>query len=137
MTREGSRTNVGDDNGQGDDDPGHDVGDDHGGTGPTTADHSCPVAQSAWGRGLGGELIGGLVGWCRAQAPIRSLAAGVAAENLVSAWVLEKNGFSAVETEHGDPASERLFELRLAGCSSIPNDPSETRSSGDVSSQSA
>jgi RimJ/RimL family protein N-acetyltransferase len=71
------------------------------------------LAESAWGKGLASELLGGLVTWCRAQDPIRSLAGGVARENVASARVLEKNGFRPVEAEHGDPRSERLFELRL------------------------
>ncbi len=71
------------------------------------------LAESAWGRGLGSELIGGLVDWCRARASIRSLAGGVAADNAASARVLEKNGFSEVEADHDDPTRERLFTLNV------------------------
>ncbi len=72
------------------------------------------LAESAWDRGLGSELIEGLIGWCRGQPPIRSLAGGVESENVASARVLEKNGFRPVQTEHGDSTSERIFELRLS-----------------------
>lgn len=72
------------------------------------------LAESAWGEGIASELIEGLVEWSRAQAPIRSLAGGVARDNVASARVLEKSGFRQVEVERGDPGSERLFELGLA-----------------------
>jgi RimJ/RimL family protein N-acetyltransferase len=56
------------------------------------------LAEGAWGRGLGSELIAGLVQWCGAQPDISSLAGGVEASNPASKRVLEKNGFVVAET---------------------------------------
>jgi ribosomal-protein-alanine N-acetyltransferase len=71
------------------------------------------LAEPAWGRGLASELLGGFVGWCRTRALIRSLAGGVARDNVASARVLVKSGFSPAATGHGDADADRLFELKL------------------------
>ncbi len=71
------------------------------------------LAESAWGKGLASELIEGFAGWCRGEAGIRSLAAGVERHNPTSKRVLEKNGFRPIKEEHGDSKGDQLFELRL------------------------
>lgn len=71
------------------------------------------LAESVWGRGLGSELLDGFIRWCRAEAALRSLIAGVSEDNPASVRILEKNGFRPVagSVEHMD--AERIFELRL------------------------
>jgi RimJ/RimL family protein N-acetyltransferase len=56
------------------------------------------LAESAWGRGLGSELVGGLVGWARAEPDVASITGGVAPDNVASARVLIRNGFLRSET---------------------------------------
>lgn len=79
------------------------------------------LRESSWGRGIGSELISGLVHWCRedqlrsedrahTEARVHSLVGGVARTNVASARVLEKNGFVLVSGGQGD---EDLFERRL------------------------
>jgi len=61
------------------------------------------LAESAWGKGLGSELLQGLVEWSRAQPVISSLAGGVDSENTASRRVLEKSGFRIVrQGENGE-----------------------------------
>jgi RimJ/RimL family protein N-acetyltransferase len=68
------------------------------------------LAESAWGRGLGTELVAGFVEWCRATPRIRSIAGGVELHNVGSARVLAKNGFAPA----GPPVGgEQLYELAL------------------------
>jgi ribosomal-protein-alanine N-acetyltransferase len=71
------------------------------------------LAESAWGRGLGSELLAGFVGWCLAQPDVRSLIAGVAADNRASIRILEKSGFLPSSGKTDDPEAERVFQLRL------------------------
>ena len=52
------------------------------------------LAESAWGKGIGSEVIKGLVGFCQNQ-PVASITGGVAKDNLASKRVLEKSGFVA------------------------------------------
>ena len=68
------------------------------------------LAESAWGKGLGTELVAGLVEWCRARPHIRSITGGVATANMASARVLLNNDF--VPT---GPASdgEQMYSLEL------------------------
>ena len=54
------------------------------------------LSESVWGRGLGSELIRGLVQWCEDHSDITSISCGIESENLGSIKVLEKNGFVAV-----------------------------------------
>ncbi len=68
------------------------------------------LAESAWGKGFATELIHGLVGWCR-DARIRTIIAGVSAENPASQRVLAKCGFS--ESIRSEDATELFFELPL------------------------
>ena len=64
------------------------------------------IAESAWGKGLASELIGGFVEWCREQT-IVSIEGGVGRENQASQRVLEKNGFELVTPT--DPMQGELF----------------------------
>ncbi|OMH39259.1 GNAT family N-acetyltransferase [Motiliproteus sp. MSK22-1] len=56
------------------------------------------LSEVTWGKGLGSELIDGLVTWCERAGDIASVSGGVDAENLASIRVLEKNGFRKVAT---------------------------------------
>ncbi len=70
------------------------------------------IVESAWGRGLASELVGGLVEWARTQESIRTVSAGVTEDSFASARVLTKNGFRAAP----DPsAGETIYVLRLDG----------------------
>jgi RimJ/RimL family protein N-acetyltransferase len=71
------------------------------------------LAEAAWGRGLGGELVEGFVSWCRSQPGIRALIAGVAADNLASIRILEKTGFLPLDESVDEPQVDRTFELLL------------------------
>jgi RimJ/RimL family protein N-acetyltransferase len=52
------------------------------------------LAEEAWGKGFGTELIRELVAWCEKQGNIQSLSAGVEHDNIGSIKVMEKTGFS-------------------------------------------
>lgn len=71
------------------------------------------LAESQWGRGLASELVAGLVGWCRGQPAIASIAGGVEVDNAASARVLTKNGFTLVDTGDDGPPGEELYRLQL------------------------
>ncbi|NOU61381.1 GNAT family N-acetyltransferase [Marinifilum caeruleilacunae] len=61
------------------------------------------LAESAWRKGFGTELIKGLLSWCEEQKNIRSLAGGVEKENIGSIKVMEKTGFTiAAESKASD-----------------------------------
>jgi len=68
------------------------------------------LAESAWGRGLGTELVAGFVDWCRSERRIRSIAGGVEADNAPSARVLTKNGFTIAGPANDN---EQIYELVL------------------------
>jgi RimJ/RimL family protein N-acetyltransferase len=51
------------------------------------------LSEKMWGRGLGGELIEGLLAWCASSAKISSITGGVEPGNVGSMKVLIKNGF--------------------------------------------
>lgn len=57
------------------------------------------LSESVWGKGLGSELVKGLVEWCEKQNNIKSVSGGVEIENTGSIRVLEKNGFSIVQSK--------------------------------------
>lgn len=57
------------------------------------------LAESVWGRGLGSELIKGLVNWCEHQSDVKSLSGGVEVNNIGSIKILEKNGFDLLDSE--------------------------------------
>ncbi len=67
------------------------------------------LAESAWGRGLASELVGGLVEWARSEPSIGSISGGVAQGNEASARVLLKNGFEPSDARDG----EQVYELTL------------------------
>lgn len=71
------------------------------------------LSEAVWGKGLGSELIQGLVEWCEAHPSIKSLSGGVERDNIGSIKVLEKNGFQKVPSSV--PSEEMLFlERRFA-----------------------
>lgn len=51
------------------------------------------LSESIWGKGIGTELINGLVKWGKNTALIDSISGGVEKDNIGSIKVLEKNGF--------------------------------------------
>jgi [ribosomal protein S5]-alanine N-acetyltransferase len=51
------------------------------------------LSEVVWGKGVGSELISGLVRWCANEEDIRSISGGVEIDNIGSINVLEKNGF--------------------------------------------
>ncbi len=71
------------------------------------------LAEDAWGRGYGGELLEGLVAWCRARGDVRSIIGGVVAENTASIRLLQRHGF-VVEPGATDDA-DITYRLRLDG----------------------
>ncbi|PWD99627.1 GNAT family N-acetyltransferase [Marinilabilia rubra] len=52
------------------------------------------LSERVWGKGLGTELIDGLIKWCKKQGDIKSISGGVETDNIASINVLEKTGFS-------------------------------------------
>jgi ribosomal-protein-alanine N-acetyltransferase len=70
------------------------------------------LAEHAWGRGLGGKLLSGLVGWCSAH-EVRRLIGGVAPDNLASMRMLERAGFERAAVE--PPGGELEFRLFVDG----------------------
>ena len=65
------------------------------------------LSKTMWGKGLGSELIRGLVDWCQKAESIASLSGGVEITNQGSIRVLEKNGFSIMPME--DPPEGMIF----------------------------
>ena len=51
------------------------------------------LSQDTWGLGIGGELIQGLLSWCKSSGKIGRITGGVEADNIASIKLLEKNGF--------------------------------------------
>ena len=51
------------------------------------------LAEPIWGKGIGSELVKGLVEWCDTTKIIDSISGGVEKDNVGSIKVLEKNGF--------------------------------------------
>ena len=51
------------------------------------------LSESIWGKGIGSELIKGLVEWCGNTKIINSISGGVEKDNIGSRKALEKNGF--------------------------------------------
>jgi ribosomal-protein-alanine N-acetyltransferase len=80
------------------------------------------LAERTWGRGFGGELVAGLVGWCRTQPAIVLLIAGVAPSNTASIRILERSGFSLAANSPGDELEYRLGVQRGAPWSPSPLD---------------
>jgi [ribosomal protein S5]-alanine N-acetyltransferase len=51
------------------------------------------LSETVWGKGVGSELIKGLVNWCENNTDIISISGGVELENVGSIRVMQKNGF--------------------------------------------
>ncbi len=51
------------------------------------------IGETYWGKGIGTELIKGLVAWCKTKQVVKSLSGGVEEDNIGSIKVLEKCGF--------------------------------------------
>ena len=51
------------------------------------------LTEKIWGQGFGGELIGGLIDWCKNDGRISVITGGVDTSNIGSIRVLEKNDF--------------------------------------------
>ena len=64
-------------------------------------------SEEVWGKGLGSELIKGLVEWCEKARNISSISGGVEINNKASVRVLEKNGFSILPSE--EPQENMIF----------------------------
>ncbi len=65
------------------------------------------LSEEVWGKGLGSELIKGLVEWCEKAGNISSISGGVEISNKASIRVLEKNGFSILSSE--EPHKGMIF----------------------------
>lgn len=68
------------------------------------------LKESAWRKGIAGEIIGGFVKWCRHN-DICSITGGVQHGNIASRGVLEKYAFQSIPRT--DKADEQLFTLTL------------------------
>jgi len=69
------------------------------------------LTESVWGKGIGSELIKGLVEWCRDSKTINSISGGVEKDNVGSIKVLEKNGFYKSNEEL--PGNMLLYKIDL------------------------
>lgn len=58
------------------------------------------LSEQVWGKGLGTELIQGLLNWCKETGDIRSISGGVEADNTGSIKVLKKAGFSTSNVDN-------------------------------------
>jgi predicted amidohydrolase/RimJ/RimL family protein N-acetyltransferase len=76
------------------------------------------LAESAWGRGLASELVGGLVEWGRTQRSVGAIVGGVEAENMASIRVLEKCGFQLESPVVGN--AQRIMRLEFPAGSPAP-----------------
>jgi RimJ/RimL family protein N-acetyltransferase len=69
------------------------------------------IGEKHWGKGLGTELIKGLVTWCRTSKVVKTLSGGVAEDNIASIKVLEKCGFQKATDEM--PPGVFLYQIRF------------------------
>jgi ribosomal-protein-alanine N-acetyltransferase len=67
------------------------------------------LAEDAWRKGFGAEMMAGFVDSCRAHPQISSVLAGVEADNLASVRILERNGFERVSAD--ETADELEYRL--------------------------
>jgi predicted acetyltransferase len=67
------------------------------------------LSRQTWGKGIGSELIKGLVSWCEATENISSISGGVEVDNIASIRVLEKNGFTPTSST---PSAEGMTFLK-------------------------
>ena len=68
------------------------------------------LSKETWGKGLGTELIAGLVKQCESMGDVTRLAGGVDTKNIPSIKVLERNGFVLSQSE--ESSSEMRFYIR-------------------------
>ena len=69
------------------------------------------LSKETWGKGLGSELIEGLVAWCEKAGNVSSITGGVEVSNKASIRVLEKNGFKIATG--ANPPERMVFLERL------------------------
>lgn len=69
------------------------------------------LTESTWGKGIGSELIKGLVKWSSDLGIINSISGGVGKDNIRSIKVLEKNGFYKSNDEL--PGNMLLYKIDL------------------------
>jgi RimJ/RimL family protein N-acetyltransferase len=69
------------------------------------------LREEVWGKGIGTELIKGLVEWARQTRLIGSIAGDVEKENQGSIRVLEKNGFYRCNEEM--PEQMYLYKFKI------------------------
>jgi len=69
------------------------------------------LTESKWGKGIGSELINGLVKWSKDLDIIDSISGGVEKDNIGSIKVLEKNGFYKPNVEL--PGDILLYKIDL------------------------
>jgi len=65
------------------------------------------LSENVWGKGMGSELIEGLLQWCKEAGDIKSLSGGVECDNIGSIKVLEKTGFTISSME--SPSEKVIF----------------------------
>ena len=65
------------------------------------------LSEKVWGKGLGTELIEGLINWCKAEGDIKRISGGVESDNIGSIKVLEKTGFIASTVDN--PTEDVVF----------------------------
>ena len=70
------------------------------------------LSEKVWGKGLGTELVEGLIDWCKASGDIKSLSGGVEPGNAGSIRVLEKAGFS-ISTMDTPTDQVRFYEYKF------------------------
>ena len=69
------------------------------------------LTESIWGKGIGSELIKGLVKYCNDSKITKSISGGVEKNNIGSIKVLEKNGFYKSNEEL--PGNMLLYKIDL------------------------
>lgn len=69
------------------------------------------LSESNWGKGIGSELISGLVVWGKNEKAISTISGGVEKTNIGSIKVLERNGF--LKTKNELPENMLLYKLKL------------------------
>ncbi len=67
------------------------------------------IGEAYWGKGIGTELIKGLVSWCKTAQVVKSLSGGVEENNIGSIKVLEKCGFQ--ESSEEMPSGVSLYQI--------------------------
>lgn len=70
------------------------------------------LSSSTWGKGIGSELIHGLVNWSKSTGMINNLIAGVEEHNIGSVKVLLKNGFH-LSLEGELPKGTQFYKIHL------------------------